>query len=279
MSQKDQLALLTFDAEEFDIPGEYGQVIGETEQMEVAQRGQEAVLGMLDRLGVRATFFTTARLALARPDLIRRTAAAGHEIASHGFNHTGFEESDLERSRLALEEISGKPVRGFRMPRMAPVSARGLLAAGYRYHSSENPTWLPGRYNRFRAPRLARLEGDLLCIPASVTPRVRFPLFWISFKTFPLFVARAAAARCLNADGYLCHYFHPWEFAELARYKLPRYVRRPDGAPYIAKLESFLTWLKRRARFIIFAEFDAIMRPRLAAGAAGGVRPEPAHAG
>jgi peptidoglycan/xylan/chitin deacetylase (PgdA/CDA1 family) len=259
----DTLALLTFDAEEFDIPGEFGQVIPEAEQMDVAARGHEAVLTLLARLEIRATFFTTARFALARPDLIRRTAAAGHEIASHGFNHTGFQESDLERSRATLEQISGAPARGFRMPRMGKVAPERLLAAGYRYNSSENPTWIPGRYNLFRAPRTARLEGELLCIPASVTPRIRFPLFWISFKTFPLIVARAAASRCLGTDGYLSLYFHPWEYTDLSSYRLPRYTRSPAGPRLLAKLESFLTWLKARARFVTFAEFDAVMRPRL----------------
>ena len=272
----DNLALLTFDAEEFDIPGEFGQVVPEAEQMEVSARGHEAVLALLARLGARATFFTTARFALARPELIRRTAAAGHEIASHGFNHTGFQESDLERSRVALEEVSGAPVRGFRMPRMGRVTPERLLAAGYRYNSSENPTWIPGRYNLFRAPRTARLDGELLCIPASVTPWVRFPLFWISFKTFPLFVARAAAARCLAADGYLSLYFHPWEYTDLSRYRLPRYTRRPDGTRLLDKLDSFLTWLKARARFATFAEFDAALRPRLIAGRGEGM--EAVHA-
>jgi peptidoglycan/xylan/chitin deacetylase (PgdA/CDA1 family) len=261
----ERLALLTFDAEEFDIPGEFGHPVPEAEQMEVAARGHEAVLALLDRLGARATFFTTARFALARPELIKRTAAAGHEIASHGFNHTGFEESDLERSRVALEEISGAPVRGFRMPRMGKVAPDRLLAAGYRYNSSENPTWIPGRYNLLRAPRTARLEGELLCVPASVTPRIRFPLFWISFKTFPLWVARSAAARCLAADRVVSLYFHPWEYADLSRYRMPRYTRRPDGARLLDKLERFVGWLKARATFATFAEFDREIRPRLMA--------------
>src|SRR4029450_10700054 len=149
--------------------------------------------------------------------LIRRTAESGHEIASHGYSHTGFQDSDLERSRAALEEISGAPVRGFRMPRMGRIAPERLLAAGYRYHSSENPTWIPGRYNLLRAPRTARLEGDLLCVPASVTPRLRLPLFWIIFKAIPRPLFRAAAARTLDADGYLSLYFHPWEYTDLSR--------------------------------------------------------------
>jgi hypothetical protein len=114
-----------------------------------------------------------------------------------------------------------------------------------------------------------------LCVPASVTPQVRFPLFWIGFKTFPSWLIRAASARCLAADGYLSLYFHPWEYTDLAKYKLPRYVKRPDGAALLAKLESFLEWLTARARCVTFAEFDAAVRPRLMTAPS---RAEPAHA-
>lgn len=259
----DNLALLTFDTEEFDIPCEFGAAIPDAEQMDVNARGHERVLALLDALGIHATFFTTARFALARPDLIRRTAAAGHEIASHGYRHTGWEDGDLERSRETLEQVAGVPVRGFRMPRMREVAPARLLAAGYRYHSSENPTWIPGRYNKFRAPRQPRLEGELLCVPATVSPLVRFPLFWISFKTFPMWLLKSVASRALHADGVLSLYFHPWEYVDLSRYALPRYVKRPDGEQLIAKLDTFVRWAKDRARFVTFAEFDAAVRPRL----------------
>lgn len=253
------VVLLSFDAEEFDIPLEYGHPVDDRTQLELGARGLEVVLDLLDRLSVPATFFTTARLALARPELVRR-AAQHHEIASHGWRHSSFCEEDLSRSRGALERVSGTPVIGFRRPRMAPTDHGAILRAGYRYNSSENPTWIPGRYNAWRAPRTPYFSGELLNVPASVTPCVRFPLFWLSFKNFPSALIKAASARTLATDGYLSLYFHPWEFVDIRGWALPRHVRRMCGPPLVERLESYIHWLRQRARPITFTEFDAAAR-------------------
>ncbi|HEX4454152.1 MAG TPA: polysaccharide deacetylase family protein [Kofleriaceae bacterium] len=45
------------------------------------------ILDILARAGVRATFFVTGEAADAHPELVHRTVAAGHEVASHGYRH------------------------------------------------------------------------------------------------------------------------------------------------------------------------------------------------
>lgn len=240
------LACLSFDVEEFDAPLERGQQISEEQQFETSRIGLERVLAVMDARRAPCTLFCTARFARRYPDLIR-SAAARHEIASHGWAHSKFAAADLGRSREELERISGTPVIGFRMPRMAPVDKGEVLAAGYRYNASENPVWLPGRYNNFFRPRLPYLTDGLLNIPASATPIVRFPLFWLSFKNFPGWLYRAGCARVLSSDGALNTYFHPWEFADLAAFALPGYARRLDGERLAARLSGFLDWLAPRA--------------------------------
>ncbi len=71
------------------------------------------------------------------------------------------------------------------MARLQKVPDREIEAAGYTYNSSMNPTYLPGRYNNFFQPRTPYYSNQLLNIPVSVTPLLRFPLFWLSFKTCP----------------------------------------------------------------------------------------------
>jgi hypothetical protein len=140
------------------------------------------------------------------------------------------------------------------------VSPSDLRAAGYAYDSSEHPTWLPGRYNRLRAPRRAVLREGVLSVPASVTPLVRLPLFWASFKNLPGWLIRLASAWTLRADGYLVLYFHPWEFADLSAYRLPAYVKRLHGADLLGRLGEHLRWLRRRAVFVTMSEFDRTWR-------------------
>ncbi len=251
--------LLSFDVEEFDTPSEYGQNLSESDQVRVSAEGLDRVVDLLDRLDVRATFFTTANYGLHQPACIRQVAVR-HEVASHGFNHGTFGEEDPARSKIALEGITGTRVSGFRRPRMAATDASLLRQAGYSYDSSENPTWIPGRYNNLFKRRTAYLTDGLLAIPASVTPLIRFPLFWLSFKNFPLAMIQRASSRVLEADGYLNVYYHPWEFVDLGSFKLPGYIRRIDGTALLARLDAYLRWLKTQGQFMTFGEFDAWFR-------------------
>jgi peptidoglycan/xylan/chitin deacetylase (PgdA/CDA1 family) len=254
--------LLSFDVEEFDAPLEFGQEISAQTQFEVSSAGLARVLEVLDRMGVRATFFTTANYAQRYPEQIKRIAQ-GHEIASHGFYHSRFEPGDLAASRAALERISGQSVVGFRRARMAATDLKLLAAAGYRYDASENPIWLPGRYNNFFKSRRAHLTDGVVCIPASATPLIRLPLFWLSFKNLPMPLIRAATRWTLTADGYVSLYFHPWEFVDLGMYALPGYMKRCDGEDLLRRLERYLRWLKGGAEFTMMRDFERGVRDGL----------------
>jgi hypothetical protein len=217
------------------------------------------VLDLLDQHQIPATFFTTAHFAVHESALMQRVASR-HEVASHGYYHSSFEESDLRRSREVLEELVDKPVVGFRRARLMHTDHEAIERAGYRYNSSENPIYLPGRYNNFFRPRRVYLSGNLLNVPISATPIVRFPLFWLSFKNLPLTVLKAALSTTLKADGYLNLFFHPWEFTDLGAYALPGYVKRLDGAALVARLNHLFNWLGQRGRFVTFSDFDRQVR-------------------
>jgi peptidoglycan/xylan/chitin deacetylase (PgdA/CDA1 family) len=80
-------------------------------------------LTVLDRLGVRATFFLLGRWAARSPGLAKEIAAAGHEIAVHGYDHRCLlarspraTYDDLTRARDVIADATGAPVRWFRPP-------------------------------------------------------------------------------------------------------------------------------------------------------------------
>lgn len=257
------LGLLSFDVEQFDIAGEYGVEVAVERQFEIGRAGLATVLELLDRAGSPATFFVTAEFALKYPRLVRsivERAAGGerapHEIASHGYTHGDLAEGDLERSRTTLEEVAGVAVRGFRRARMAETDAEAVSAAGYVYNASENPVWLPGRYNNFMKPRRARVvgtrRGKLVQIPASATPLVRMPLFWLAFKNLPEWTVRLGTRWALRADGQVNTYFHPWEFTELGGFEVPRMVKKVDGKRLGARLARYIAWLKERAEMATY---------------------------
>jgi Polysaccharide deacetylase len=241
------MILLSFDIEEFDMPLEYKGTISLEEQLSISRQGTVIILDLLKKHQIKACFFSTVIFAQNNPDLIQRLVAEGHELASHTYYHSEFKNEDLLTSKQALEQISGQQVVGLRMPRMYPVDPIEVGKAGYFYNSSINPTFLPGRYNHFKTSRLPFMEGDVLQIPASVTPRFRFPLFWLSFHALPLFFYKRLAAITYQHDQYLNLYFHPWEFMDLDKkaYQLPLYTRWNSGKTMQKKFEHLLIWINQ----------------------------------
>jgi peptidoglycan/xylan/chitin deacetylase (PgdA/CDA1 family) len=246
--------LLSFDIEEFDIPEEYGQIIDKQTQFYVSLQGLKSILPLLEQLDIRVTFFVTANFAVHHEGIIREISQK-HEIASHGFYHSSFSVEDLEKSRKTLEQVTNKSVIGFRMARLMEVDDQEICKAGYKYNSSMNPTYIPGRYNNFFKKRTAYYSNEVLNIPVSVTPRIRFPLFWLSFKNFPLFWIQLASQMTLENDSYLCIYFHPWEFTDINHFRLPGFIKKRSGREMVERLEKYLIGLKTQGEFITFSEF------------------------
>lgn len=83
-----------------------------------------AVLDLLARQGVRATFFVVGARAEAHPELVRRMAAEGHVVGNHSYTHSwrfplrslGRTMEELRRTGEVLHRITGRQPRLFRPP-------------------------------------------------------------------------------------------------------------------------------------------------------------------
>ncbi|MHA8050707.1 polysaccharide deacetylase family protein [Aquirufa sp. ROCK-SH2] len=237
--------LITIDVEECDVPMEYGYDLSLEEQLELSRKGLANFMEVVEQEEIPITIFCTGVYAENNPEWIKQLHKK-HELASHGFFHGKFDaKTDLLSSKLLLENLSGKQVLGFRMARMQYVDELEIKKAGYQFHSSLNPTWIPGRYNHLKSPKLPFFEHDLWNVPASVSPNLRIPLFWLSFKNFPLGVYKKLVKDTLKEHGFLNIYFHPWEFTDLSKYPLPNHVKKGSKGELLKKLSDLLKWLKK----------------------------------
>ncbi len=107
--------------------------------------GVPRLLRLLDARGVRATFFVPGYTARRYPGVVRSIAAAGHEIAHHGYLHeplTGADEATetgyLDRGLEALAEVTGRLPVGYRAPlwELNYRSPALLSERGFLYDSS-----------------------------------------------------------------------------------------------------------------------------------------------
>jgi polysaccharide deacetylase family protein (PEP-CTERM system associated) len=195
------------------------------------RRVEDNTLRILDLFAlnqVRGTFFILGWVAERYPDLVRKIVSAGHEIASHGWEHVRVSTQtplefrrDIERTRKLLQDLSGEPVLGYRAASYSIGASESwaweeLALAGYQYSSSIVPIrhdlyGIPG------APRFAfdTADGRLLEIPITTVPVAGRNINcggggW--FRLFPYALSRWALARVNTVDGQAgIFYFHPWE--------------------------------------------------------------------
>src|SRR3954462_9342187 len=120
------LNALSVDVEDWFQVGAFETIIAKSDWDRLPQRVErnaDAVLALFDEAGVTGTFFTLGWVAERYPALMRRIVDAGHELASHGYDHqrvfTFASEdwrADLRKSRALLEDASGTAVTGYRAP-------------------------------------------------------------------------------------------------------------------------------------------------------------------
>jgi peptidoglycan-N-acetylglucosamine deacetylase len=116
---------LSFDSDHETIPLRDAETQpGKLSQGQYGSRvGAPRILSMLERRGIRASFFMPAVSALLHPDEARSYADAGHEIGIHGWIHERNmqlrpeDERELSlRSADTLERVSGQRPVGIRTP-------------------------------------------------------------------------------------------------------------------------------------------------------------------
>ncbi len=187
----------------------------------------ERVLALLEAHDAKATFFTLGWVAERYPAIVRKIVDAGHELASHGYNHERASDqspdaflADIRLAKAVLEDIAGQAVVGYRAPSfsigMSNLWAHDSIAeAGYRYSSSVYPV-KHDHYGIPDAPRFPyRLKSGLVEVPVTT---VR----WLGrnwpaggggyFRLLPYELSRRQISRVNRVDEKpAIFYFHPWE--------------------------------------------------------------------
>jgi peptidoglycan-N-acetylglucosamine deacetylase len=145
--------------------------------------GAARLVALLARRGIRATWFIPGHTIETYPDACRAIAAAGHEIAHHGWTHVPpadmtaeQEEAGLLRANAAIHKLSGRNARGYRSPSwdLSPHTVGFLLKHGFLYDSS----MMGHDYVPYRAR-----SGDVIALEAPAvfgveTKLVEMPISW-----------------------------------------------------------------------------------------------------
>ncbi len=221
------------------------------------QANTERILELLASKSIRATFFVLGWVAERCPDLVKRIASEGHEVASHGYGHqliTSLTPSefrdDVRRAKGILEGILSQPVHGYRAPSFTitqqtiwalPI----LIEEGYCYDSSIFPVV----HDRYGVPganphvhQLVTSAGELWEVPPSTVKLcgVRVPIAGGGyFRLYPYRILRGLLRRLEREGGSFVMYLHPWE--------LDPDQPRMEG-PLLSRVRHYLNLHKTEAR-------------------------------
>lgn len=191
-------------------------------------RNMDRILALMSDANVKATFFTLGWVAENFPEVIRRIVAEGHELASHGMDHTrvwsqSSDEffADASKSKALLEDTGGVEVTGYRaaswsFDQRTPWAHDRLVEAGYQYSSSVYPI-AHDHYGVPDAPSHPFMAGSnkLLEVPPSTVRLFGRNLPAAGggyFRLYPLSLSKYFIRRLDNQRQCpVVFYFHPWE--------------------------------------------------------------------
>jgi polysaccharide deacetylase family protein (PEP-CTERM system associated) len=191
------------------------------------ERNVHRLLDLLD--GFRSTFFILGWIAEKLPNLVRKIADQGHEVASHGYNHQLCHamhpenlKQDLIRSKQLLEDITGSEIVGYRAPSFSiNHQTLGILEqCGYRYDSSYNSFEANPRYGHLDLSQYSRnghgiqISESFHELPLSNLTLLNKTLPWSGggyFRLFPYSLFRQGVHNILSKQDYYLFYLHPWE--------------------------------------------------------------------
>lgn len=262
--------MLSFDVEEHFQVAAFWSVARRREWNRLASRVENSsmkIAELLSEHSTKATFFVLGWVAERHPELVKRLAQQGHEIASHGYGHelvhtqtpTEFRQ-DVRRSKQILEDLIGRQVAGYRAPSFSissrtPWAIPVLIEEGYQYDSSI--------YNRFRvtqgspvardgAYQLETEAGTIWEVSPSTMNACGLQLPVAGggyFRLLPYAVSKMFLRSLERQGSQLVMYLHPWELdPEQPRMEGPL-LSKVRHYLNLSKTEQRLRWLLRDFTF------------------------------
>jgi len=235
------------------------------------------LVALMNRYGIKATFFTPGHTIDSTPAAVTPYVEAGHELAHHGWTHRlpvtlsrDEEEEEIVRGNESIKRISGRTARGYRSPAwdLSPHSIELLLKHGIQYDSS----LMGNDYDCYFARQgdVAELMKPL--VRGRETALVEMPISW-SLDDYPVFEYMrlpngSVQQGLMNATsvlenfvddftymtrvcdyGILTYTFHPHVIGRGHRMMmLERLIQRliEGGAVFMTMEEAMQDWLARR---------------------------------
>ncbi len=198
------------------------------------EEGLPRLMELFRNKEIRATFFTTGKVAELYPETIAQIPEDGHELGCHGYAHERFDKVDKEQAGIAiakakdvLEDI-GPSIVSFRAPNLKfPLKYMEILQEnGFKIDSSIAKYKPP-------FPRKPYTIDGIIRIPASITS---------SFLRLPL----AVILPMLDHMHDPVLFIHPWEFIDMTNSPIRWDCKFNTGKVALQNLSAVIMHFKKK---------------------------------
>ena len=213
--------ILTFDIEEWYIEKAFHGA--RKEKFEIFDRYLAQILDILEERGLNATFFCLGKMASDFPEIIKKIAGKGHEIACHSDKHVWLNkmsykevEEDTHIAIDSLEQLLGKKIKGYRAPAFSiGENNKWAFEIFYKYGIEYDSSIFPaardfGGFPSFghNRPVMLSYQGiEIKEFPICMTRLLGKDIAYSGggyFRLFPLWYV----LKTINNSDYVMTYFH-----------------------------------------------------------------------
>ena len=230
--------LLTFDVDaDSSVRGPYS---GRPDELVARSKGQfgpkvgvPRILDLLDKYGIKSTFFVPGWTAETYPESVKEIVRRGHEVGAHGYKHENLAQLNSQadeveifrRSIDQLQVLAGQRPLGFRAPdwEFSPYTMENLVKFNFKYDSSLMDN---------EEPYVIKSSG-----------LVELPVAWSWDDWGPFEVHRRSPTEVLN--GWMQE-FNPLHAAKMSYFNLTMHPQTIGRASRIVMLETLIRTMKRR---------------------------------
>ena len=178
------------------------------------------VLKLLDRFGIKTSFFIPGVVIDTYPQRCEEILKAGHEIGHHGWTHVPpanlapeQEEAEMVRAIERVKQLTGKAPVGYRSPSwdLSADTVRLLLKYGFYYESS----MMGDDHTPYRVRQGDKVHLDRGMEFGQPTKLIEMPISW-NLDDFPHFeylrLPTSVTPGLMNAGGVLENWLGDFEY-------------------------------------------------------------------
>ena len=225
-----------------------------TGNYESVTHGIKIIENLLNKYEIKGIFFTTCDCIEKYPEIFRRLAKQGHEIALHGYRHVRFDElsreektEQIKKAKTCFKKYLGFEPKSFRAPQHSidKETLDILEKEGFEYDSSYTPLnllqliFFPEKprlwFEHFFSPRNPyKIKKNLVELPPT---SLLLPFVSLPIRVLPLLFLKFFVKILGFTHKNVIFYCHSWDFIEVKGSKIEKLFSHEIFAK---KLDSLL---------------------------------------